>query len=97
MNKKRYRVSEYNADNNKKYKTEVDDAKDRTHNITTRSMTLIILDRITILEKSLKSSNDEIIKLQQQNIQYAQRLNEVYTFIGIHNPPFYNYINTYIS
>jgi hypothetical protein len=47
MNRKRYRVSEYNNDN-KKYKSETDDAKDRTYNITTRSMTLIVLDRINI-------------------------------------------------
>jgi hypothetical protein len=96
MNRKRYRVSEYN-DNNKKYKSETDDAKDRTYNITTRSMTLIVLDRITILEKSLKASNDEIIKLQNQNIQYTQRLTEVYTYIGLHTTPFYNHINSYIS
>jgi hypothetical protein len=96
MNRKRYRVSEYNNDN-KKYKSETDDAKDRTYNITTRSMTLIVLDRINILEKSLKASNDEIIKLHHQNIQYSQRLSEVYTFIGLHTSPFYNHANSYIS
>jgi hypothetical protein len=96
MNRKRYRVSEYNNDN-KKYKSETDDAKDRTYNITTRSMTLIVLDRINILEKSLKASNDEIIKLQHQNIQYAQRLTEVYNFIGLHTSPFYNHVDSYIS
>jgi hypothetical protein len=49
------------------------------------------------MEKSLKASNDEIIKLQHQNIQYAQRLTEVYNFIGLHTSPFYNHVDSYIS